>query len=153
MSETNPVPNATDKQTQADAASSPELDWGVGHLLNAQADMLAGAEATVGDWLHRRQAAVADTRQLLASMHPGVAPGDLLRAQREFVSHWLQRLAADVDDCQAAAQHFMDHAPALLPPGGWVWLPWATGTAETNATRAAATRAAGKPLRMANRSE
>ena len=149
MSEANTVPNATEHQKPADADSKSVFDWGVLPLLNAQADLLAGAETTVANWLRRRHEAVADTRQLVASMHVGTDLGDALKASREFMSRSFRRLAADADACHATAQHFMERAPSWFPEG--VWHPG--NGADLSATRAAATRAAARPLRMANRSE
>jgi len=153
MSETNPTPNVTEKQKQPDANSAPMPDWGVSALLNAQADLLAGAEATVTDWLRRRHEAVIDTRQLIVHMHVGADPAEAVKAQREWVSRSFRRLAAEADAYQSVAQQLMERAPAWLPQGGWGWFPRIAGSTETASTQAAATRAAGKPLRMASKSE
>jgi len=153
MSETNPLPNTAERPKPTDATSGAVRDWGVGTLLTAQADLLADAESTVSDWLHRRHDAVVDMQQLIARMHIGSDLVDTFKAQREWVSRSLQRLAADAEACQSVTQHFLDRAPAWFPNGGWTWLPWGTGSTETSATQAAATRAAGRPLRMANKSD
>lgn len=115
--------------------------------------MLAGAEATVTDWLRRRHEAILDTRQLIVSLHVGADPADAFKAQRDYVSRSFQRLAAEANACQSATQQLMEHAPAWFPQGGWAWFPRIAGSAETASSRAAATRAAGKPLRMANKSD
>lgn len=70
MSEVNPIQNPTEKQKSAEAIPAAALEWGVGPLLNAQADLLAGAEATVTDWLHRRHEAIVDTQQLISACRP-----------------------------------------------------------------------------------
>ena len=150
MSETNPIPNATEKQKQPDTAAVAALDWGISTLLNAQADMLASTGAVVTDWLHRRHEAVLDARQLIARVHVGAEPADAFKTQREFVSHFFQRMAAEVDAYQATAQQLMERAPHWFPPAGWFWFPRIAGSAETASSQAAATRAAGRPLRMAN---
>ena len=103
------------------------LDWGVGPLLNVQADILAGAEATIGDWLRRRHEAIADTQQLIARIHAGGEPGEAVRAQREWVSRSFRRLAADADACHTAARRLMDRAPSWFPQRGWGWLPGDAG--------------------------
>jgi hypothetical protein len=150
MSETNPIPNATEKQKQPDAVAVAALDWGISTLLNAQADMLASTGAVVTDWLHRRHDAVLETKQLIARVHVGAEPADAFKTQREFVSHFFQRMAAEVDAYQATAQQLMERTPHWFPPGGWFWFPRIVGSAETASSQAAATRAAGRPLRMAN---
>jgi hypothetical protein len=150
MSETNPIPNTIEQQKQPDAVAAAAFDWGIGTLLNAQADMLASTGAVMGDWLHRRREAVRDAGQLIARVHVGAEPAEAFRTQREFVSHFFQRLAAEVDAYQAATQHIMERAPHWLPQDGWFWFPRIAGSAETASSQAAATRAAGRPLRMAN---
>jgi len=147
MSETNPIPNATENQKQPDTAALAPLNWGIGTLLNAQADMLASTGAVMSDWLQRRHEAVLDTRQLISRMHVGAEPAEAFKTQREFVSHFFQRLAAEVDAYQTTTQHIMKCAPHWFPQGGWFWFP---RTPETASSQAAATRAAGQPLRMAN---
>jgi hypothetical protein len=110
-----------DTRQQANAVADTVLDWGIGPLLNAQADMLAGAEATVSDWLRRRHEAIADTRQLIARMHIGGEPGDAVRAQREWVSRSFRRLAADADAYHTVARRLMDRVPSWFPQHGWGW--------------------------------
>jgi hypothetical protein len=153
MSETNPLPSMVEKPKPTDAIPAAVRDWGVAPLLNAQADLLAGAEATVTDWLRRRHDAVVDMQQLIARMHTGFDPADTFKAQRELMSRSFQRLAADAEACHSATQHLLDRAPSWFPNGGWMWFPWGAGSTDTPATQAAATRAAGRPLRMANKSE
>jgi hypothetical protein len=150
MSETNSIPNATEKQKQPDTAAVAALDWGISTLLNAQADMIASTGSVMSDWLHRRQEALLDARQLITRVHVGAEPADAFRSQREFVSHFFQRLAAEVDAYQATTQQLMERAPHWFPHGGWFWFPRIAGGAETASSQAAATRAAGRPLRMAN---
>lgn len=123
MNDSNTVENLDEVRKQADAVADSVLDWGVGPLLSAQADVLAGAEATLGDWLRRRHEAIADTQQLIAHMHPGREPGDAVRAQREWMSRSFQRLAADADACHTVARRLMDRAPSWFPKTGWGWLP------------------------------
>jgi hypothetical protein len=150
MSEINPVQNLTEKQKSADAVPAAALEWSVGPLLNAQADLLAGAEATVTDWLHRRHEAIADTQQLLTRMQTGVDPAAAFKAQQEWMTRSFRRLAADADACRSAAQQLMERAPSWFPRGGWMWFGNGSAGAEVAGSQAAATRAAGRSLRMAN---
>jgi hypothetical protein len=115
MSEMNPVQNPADNKP-ADAIPAAAIDWSVGPLLNAQADLLAGAEATLADWLHRRHEAIADTQQLISRMQTGVDPAAAFKAQQEWVSRSLRRLAADADACHSATQQLMERAPSWFPP-------------------------------------
>jgi hypothetical protein len=150
MSESNPVQTMAEKQKPNDAIPAAAIEWSVGPLLNAQADMLAGAEATVTDWLHRRHEAIVDTQQLFARMQTGVDPASAFKAQQEWISRSFRRLVADADACHSATQHLMERAPSWFPRGGWMWFGNGSASAETTASQAAATRAAGRSLRMAN---
>ena len=153
MSETNPNPAVSERPKSVNTGAGAALDWGVGPLLNAQADLLAGAEVTVTEWLHRRQEAVVDTRQLIASMQTGSDPADAFRAQRDWMSRSFKRLAADADAYHSVAQKLIDHAPAWFPRGGWMGFPLNGAATDAAASQAAATRAVSRPLRMANRPE
>jgi hypothetical protein len=148
MGETNPIPNVTETAIQPEASPRAAFEWGIRPVLNAQADMLAGAEATVTDWLHRRYEAIVDTQQLVASVHPGTNMADALKAQQEWLSRSFRRVAADLEAYQSTSQQLMDRAPSWFPNGGWMWFQQGTGNA---ASQAAATRAAGRPLRMAHK--
>ena len=150
MSEMNPAPNLTENAKQADAIPAAALDWSVRPVLNAQADLLAGAETTVTDWLHRRHEAIVDTQQLIARMQTGVDPVTAFKAQQEWMSRSLRRLAADANACQSAARQLMERAPSWFPRADWMWFGNGSANPESSATQAAATRSAGRPLRMAN---
>jgi len=150
MSEPNPIPNLTERQRQPDAVAPPPPDWGIGSLLNAQAEVLASAGAVLSDWLQRRQEAALDTRQLISRARVSAEPADAIRIQREFVSHFFQRLAIEVDACQATTQHLMERAPGWFPQGGWSWFPRIVGGTEVSASQSAGTRTVGRPIRMAN---
>src|ERR1700690_3741921 len=108
MSEINPVQNLTEKQKAAEAIPAAALDWSVGPILNAQADLLAGAEAAVTDWLHRRHEAIVDTQQLIARMQTGVDPSAAFKAQQEWMTRSFRRLVADADACQSTTQLLME---------------------------------------------
>ncbi len=150
MSESNPVQNLTEKQKSAEAIPAAALEWTVGPLLNAQADLLAGAEATVTDWLHRRHEAIVDAQQLITRMQTGIDPAGAFKAQQEWMSRSFRRLVADADACKSATQQLMERAPSWFPRGGWIWFGNGSGNGEVAASQAAATRAAGRSLRMAN---
>jgi hypothetical protein len=153
MSESNPIPGIADKQEQPEVIPARVLDWATDTMLDAQVEMLAGAETTVTDWLRRRHEAILDTRQLICGMHLGADPAETFKVQRDFVSRSFQRLTAEANACQSATQQLVERALAWFP-GGWVWLPLiAAGSVKTAASQAAATRAAGRPLRMANKSD
>jgi hypothetical protein len=150
MSEANPVQNLAEKQKTAEAIPAAALDWSVGPLLSAQADVLAGAEATVTDWLHRRHEAIVDTQQLIARMQTGGDPTAALKAQQEWMSRSFQRLVADAHAYHSATQQLIERAPSWFPRGRWSWFTNGSAGEDTAASHAAATRAAGRPLRMAN---
>jgi len=107
----------------------------------------------VTNWLQRRHEAVLDMQQLIAGMHIGTNTADALKAQQEWVSRSFRRLAADADAYQSATQRLLDRVPSWFPQGGSMWFLRGPRSPESSATQAAATRAAGRPLRMANKSE
>jgi hypothetical protein len=150
MSENNPVQTGVENQKPAEAIPAAALEWSVGPLLNAQADLLAGAETTVTNWLHRRHEAIVDTQQLIADMQTRANPAAAFKAQQEWMTRSFRRLVADADACHSATQQLMERAPSWFPRGGWMWFGNGSASSETSATQAAATRAAGRPLRMAN---
>jgi hypothetical protein len=150
MSESNPVQNLAEKQKPVETIPAVGLEWSVGPLLNAQADLLAGAEATVTDWLHRRHEAIVDAQQLIARMQSGVDPATAFKAQQEWISRSFRRLVADADACQSVTHQLLERAPSWFPRGGWTWFGTGSANGEVAASQAAATRAAGRPLRMAN---
>jgi hypothetical protein len=141
------------QKQQAETVTNSVLDWSIGPVLQAQTDILSGAEATFGDWLRRRHEAVADTRQLIANMHVGTDPREAFKAQREWMSRSLRRLAADADAYHSTAQTLLERAKAWFPENGVAGFPREATGADATASQAAAARAAGKPLRMANRSD
>lgn len=150
MSESNPVLTGVERPKPVEATPAAALEWSVGPLLNAQADLLAGAEATVTNWLHRRHEAIVDTQQLIANMQTGGNPAATFKAQQEWISRSFRRLIADADACHSATQDLMKRAPSWFPNGGWMWFGNGFASAETSASQAGATRAAVRPLRMAN---
>ena len=150
MSESNPIQNPAEEHKTAEAVPAAALEWGVGPLLNAQADLLAGAEATMTDWLHRRHEAIVDAQQLIARMQTGVDPASAFKAQQEWISRSFRRLVADAGACHSATQHLIERAPSWFPGGNWMWFGNGAANEEAAASQAAATRAAGRPLRMAN---
>jgi hypothetical protein len=152
MSEVNPVQNHAEIHKTAEAIPVAALEWGVGPLLNAQADLLAGAEATMTDWLHRRHEAIVDAQQLIARMQTGVDPAAAFKAQQEWISRSFRRLVADAGACHSATQHLIERSPSWFPRGGWMWFGNGSGSPNeaAAASQAVATRAIGRPLRMAN---
>ena len=154
MSEASSFVTVVEQQRkQASAATNAVLDWGIGSLLNAQADLLAGAESAMTDWLHRRREAVVDARNLIAHMHVGVEPGEAVKAQQEWISRSLRRLAADAESCHSVTWRLFEHAPAWFPRDGLAGSSSEPAASESAPSQAAATRAATRPLRMANQSE
>jgi hypothetical protein len=65
-------------------------------LLDAQADMLKGVGAAMGEWLQRRRDAIEDAQRLMVRMRESSDVTDIWKAQQEWASGALQRLAADV---------------------------------------------------------
>ena len=115
MAETSTAPDIAEppKSTAALFGNVPTPD--VGPLLKAQADLLAGTEATVADWLRRRYDAAMDTQQLVAHLCTISSPFEALKTQQEWVSRAFLRLAADTAACQSAAEQLVDRARTWLP--------------------------------------
>jgi hypothetical protein len=118
---------------------------GIAPVLKAQEDLLLSAETTVGEWLRRQHDAVVDTQHMIANLRATADPFEALKAQQEWMSRALLRLAMDTAAYQSVAQQLRDRA--------WTWFPKVADVGAGAASRdAAATRAAGKPLRMADKS-
>jgi hypothetical protein len=92
-------------------------------LLDAQADLLRGVETATAAWLHRRQEAIAETYRLLARMRDSHDVLDIWKAQQDWATGALQRLAADMSSYPSlianagqrageAAQHGVSEAVA-----------------------------------------
>jgi hypothetical protein len=114
-------------------------------LLKAQADLLAGTEATVADWLRRRYDAAMDTQQLVAHLCTVRSPFEALKTQQEWVSRAFLRLAADTAAYQSAAEQLVDRARTWLPQSAKSVETLASGVTEGSApagVRSAAPRAA-----------
>jgi hypothetical protein len=166
MSEANAIPSPVE-QPKTEATPGAALDWGIGPLLDAQAEILAGAEATVTDWLRRRREAILDTRQLIGRVRVGGDLTETFQAQRDWISRSFERLAADTDAYQSVARQVMDRAPGLFsqapwlaegswfPAGSWFsgtgWFPQSAKSPDASSSQSAATRTGVRPLRMANK--
>lgn len=127
---------------------------GVGPVLKAQTDLLESAKVILSDWLCRRQEAVEDTQNLVASLRTSRDPLDALKIQQEWFSRAFLRIAADTAAYQAAAQQIADRAKTWFPQPRAIAEAEATGaemgTESVASQTAAATRAAARPLREAN---
>jgi hypothetical protein len=146
MTETTASADATAQQKTTAAFFGSVLNSGTDPLLKAQADILSSVETTVTDWLHRRQEAVAETQNLVARLSTSSDPAELLKLQQEWVSGAIRRLSADAAAYQTATQQLVERARG--------WFPQATEIADNIAANtAAATRAAGKSLRVAKAGE
>ena len=120
------------------------FNTGADPVLKAQADLLASVETTFSGWLGRRREALQDTQSLVARLRTSSDPVEFVSAQQEWVSGAFRRLAADAAAYQTAAQEIVDRART--------WFPNGTEAADAVATAASeASKAASKPLRVANR--
>jgi len=87
---------------------------GVG-LMKAQANMLAEIESMSAAWMARRQEALHDLRHLADALAESTEPGDVLRAQQDYLTAAMTRLTRDVAGLQKAAVGFMG-AGVFSPP-------------------------------------
>jgi hypothetical protein len=137
------VPDIAEQQKVAAALLGAALSTGAEPMLKAQADLLTSMESTMTGWLHRRHEAVADTQRLVARLQGNTDPAEFLKVQQEWASSVFIRLADDTAAYQVAALRLVECARNWFPLG-----------AESGASQiAAATRAAGKPPRMAAKAE
>lgn len=80
----------------ANLIASTLCTGGTEAFLDAQADLLKGVETAMGEWLRRRQEAIAETQRLVARLRESRDVGEIWKAQQEWASGALQRFAADV---------------------------------------------------------
>jgi hypothetical protein len=117
MAETPMAPDIAEPLKTTAAFFSNVFAPDVSPLLKAQADLLAGTETTVSDWLHRRYDAAVDTQQVILRLCTISNPFEALKMQQEWVSRALLRFAADTAAYQSAAEQLMDRTRTWLPKG------------------------------------
>jgi hypothetical protein len=137
------APDVAEQQRVATALLASALSAGAEPMLKAQADLLVGVESTMTGWLHRRREAVVNTQRLVGRLHGSTDPGELLKVHQEWASGVFDRLAADAAAYQSVTLQLMDRAGT--------WFSQAAESAASQVTTA--TRAAGKPFRMAPKGE
>ena len=144
MTETSASAGAAEQQKASAAFFSSMFNTGADPVLKAQADLLASVETTMTAWLRRRHEAVQETQNLVARLRSSSDPAEFVNAQQEWMSGAFRRLAADAAACQTAAQEIVDRARTWFPNG-------MDGTHSVASAAEEAPRAAGKPLRVANK--
>jgi hypothetical protein len=75
-------------------------------FLKVEDDILAGAETVMCEWLHRRQEEVSDTQRLFARIRDSRDLSDIFKAQQDWMSGALRRLADDAESCQKVGLRF-----------------------------------------------
>lgn len=148
MTETTASTIAAEQQKSTAAFFSTVFHSGAEPVLKAQADLLASFETSVTAWLRRRHEAVTDTQALVARLRTSSDPAEVASAQQEWVAAAVRRLSADTADFQNAAQHF---ARSLFPQAVQAAQSVEHGAVDAAGDAAAAARAAGKQLRVANK--
>jgi hypothetical protein len=86
-------------------------------VLKAQADLLAGVQTILTDWIQRRQGAIVDTQKLVARLGTSTSPADVMSAQQEWVTSTFQSFAADASAIQASAMQLAERAQAWSQHG------------------------------------
>jgi hypothetical protein len=75
-------------------------------LFKVENDMLASAETVMTEWLQRRREAVSDTQRLFSRIRDSHDLSDVFKAQQEWMSGALRRLADDAETCRKATLGF-----------------------------------------------
>lgn len=141
MTETTATPDVAAQQKAAATFIGAVLNSGTDPLLKAQADILVSVESTFTDWLRRRHEAVVDTQNLVARMRANSDPGELLKAQQDWLSGAFRRLSADAAAYQSATQQLMERSRG--------WFPLGSEFADSVVSQVTeSTRAVTKPLRV-----
>lgn len=89
------------RKIAANLIATTFCNGGTEAFLDAQADLLKGFETATTAWLHRRQEAIADTYRLLARMRDSRDVLDIWKAQQDWATGAMQRLAADISSYPA----------------------------------------------------
>jgi len=84
-------------------------------LLSVQADFLLGLENAITEWLNRRHEAIIDTQRLVSRIGDTQDPAELWRAQQDWITNELRRLAADAAGYQAAAAQMVASVGQRIP--------------------------------------
>ena len=85
------------RKIAANLIATTLCNGGTEAFLDAQADLLKGFETAATQWMQRRQEAIADTYRLLARMRDSDDVLDIWKAQQDWATGALRRLAADVN--------------------------------------------------------
>ena len=84
------------RKIAANLIATTFCNGGTEAFLDAQTDLLKGVENAATAWLHRRQEAIAETYRLLARVRDSRDVLDIWKAQQDWATGALQRLAADM---------------------------------------------------------
>src|ERR1700737_3357899 len=79
---------------------------GADALFKAENDLLAGAETVMSEWLHRRREAITEAQRLFARIRESHDLSDIFKAQQDWMSGALRRMADDAETCQKATLGF-----------------------------------------------
>ena len=96
------------------------------------------ANSMLSAWTQRRFDALEDARTLAGLVLTGANAFDILRAQQHWASSAFLRMVDDTSTAQTLVEKMVEKS-----------LPWGNGVTSVASRTAAATRAAGKPLREA----
>jgi hypothetical protein len=96
MAEPTDIDFTETRKIAANLIATTFCNGGTEAFLDAQADLLKGVENATNAWLHRRQEAIADAYRLLVRMRDSRDVLDIWKAQQDWATGALQRLAADM---------------------------------------------------------
>ncbi|MBV9757348.1 MAG: hypothetical protein JO047_09865 [Alphaproteobacteria bacterium] len=125
------------RKIAANLIATTFCNGGTEAFLEAQADLLKGVETATTAWLHRRQEAIAETYRLLARMRDSRDVLDIWKAQQDWASGALQRLAADVSSYPSLIANAGQRAGEAARQGVNDAVTAATGTVAEAAQRSA----------------
>jgi hypothetical protein len=106
MQSTQKIGSAEQARTATAFLGSAFFGRGVEAFLKVEDNLLAGAETVMCEWLHRRQEEVSDAQRLFARIRESRDLPDIFKAQQDWMSGTLRRLADDAESCQKATLRF-----------------------------------------------
>lgn len=108
MTKSTAIPGFAEQQNAATAFIGTLLNSGADPMLKAHADVLESVGTAMTGWLQRRQEAVADAQRLIAQLQAVSGPGEMLKAQQEWMGGAFQRMNADAIAYQASAMQLAE---------------------------------------------
>ena len=114
-------------------------------LLTVQADFLLVLENAITEWLNRRHEAIIDTQRLVSRISDTQDPTELWKAQQDWITNELRRLAADAAGYHSAATQMIASVGQRISGAAQAGADARPGD-DQDATKPVRTRTAGERL-------